>query len=237
MDLNVRGIVFDKDGTLFEFGATWEAWANSFLMRATNGDRVRAIDAGKSVGFDLAAQRFLPSSIVVAGTVGEVAEAFAPHFPEYDQIEILKMLNAEAEHAPQVEAVPLDPFLSNLTGRGIKLGIATNDGINPAMAHLKSAGIIGHFKFIAGYDSGHGGKPDPGQLLAFCKHTKLAPKECVMVGDSLHDLCAGQAAGMRTIGVLTGVAGADDLEPYADVVMPDVGHILAWLDANATGEG
>ncbi|MEP3845619.1 MAG: HAD family hydrolase [Paracoccaceae bacterium] len=231
MDLNVCGIVFDKDGTLFEFGATWEAWAESFLMRATKGDRARAVEAGQAVGFDLAARRFLPSSIVVAGTAGEVAEAFAPHFPEFDQIEILKMLNAEAEHAPQVEAVPLDPFLSNLTGRGIKLGIATNDGINPAMAHLKSAGIIGHFKFIAGYDSGHGGKPDPGQLLAFCKHTKLPPQDCIMVGDSLHDLRAGQAAGMRTIGVLTGVADAAVLEPYADVVLPDIGHILDWLDA------
>ncbi|MEP1699104.1 MAG: HAD family hydrolase, partial [Paracoccaceae bacterium] len=38
------------------------------------------------------------------------------------------------------------------------------------------------------------------------------------------------------IGVLTGVAGADDLAPYADVVMPDIGHILAWLDEQSTDE-
>ena len=236
MDLNVRGIVFDKDGTLFEFGATWESWAEGFLIRATKGDRARAIAAGKAVGFDLAARRFLPSSIVIAGTVEEIADAFAPHFPEFEQIDILKMLNAEAEQAPQVEAVPLDPFLSNLTQRGIKLGVATNDGINPAMAHLKTAGIIAHFKFIAGYDSGHGGKPEPGQLLVFCKHTKLSPQECIMVGDSLHDLRAGQAARMRTIGVLTGVADAAVLEPYADVVLPDIGHIPDWLDANMPGQ-
>ena len=30
----VRGIVFDKDGTLFDFATTWEAWAAAFLMRA-----------------------------------------------------------------------------------------------------------------------------------------------------------------------------------------------------------
>ncbi|MEO9819947.1 MAG: HAD family hydrolase [Paracoccaceae bacterium] len=237
MDLNVRGIVFDKDGTLFDFGATWETWAESFLLRATKGDRTRAKDVGHAVGFNLTTRRYSPSSIVIAGTAEEVAEAFAPHFPEFDTAEVLNMLNSEAEDTSQVEAVPLDPFLSNLTQRGIKLGIATNDGINPAMAHLKSAGIIGHFKFIAGYDSGHGGKPEPGQLLAFCKHTKLAAKDCVMVGDSLHDLRAGRAAGMHTIGVLTGVAGADDLAPYADVVMPDIGHILAWLDEQSTGKG
>ena len=52
-----------------------------------------------------------------------------------------------------------------------------------------------------------------------------------MVGDSTHDLIAGRAAGMATIGVLTGTAGHADLAPYADVVFPDIGHIPAWLSA------
>ena len=32
----VKGIIFDKDGTLFDFAATWEAWAQAFLLRACN---------------------------------------------------------------------------------------------------------------------------------------------------------------------------------------------------------
>ena len=27
----IKGVLFDKDGTLFDFAATWEAWAASFL--------------------------------------------------------------------------------------------------------------------------------------------------------------------------------------------------------------
>ena len=50
-----------------------------------------------------------------------------------------------------------------------------------------------------------------------------------MVGDSTHDLLAGQAAGMRTIGVLTGPAPHDELAPHADVVLADIGKIPAWL--------
>ena len=46
-----------------------------------------------------------------------------------------------------------------------------------------------------------------------------------MVGDSRHDLIAGRAAGMATLGVLTGVAGAEDLAPLADLVRPDIGHL------------
>jgi phosphoglycolate phosphatase len=50
-----------------------------------------------------------------------------------------------------------------------------------------------------------------------------------MVGDSRHDLIAGRAAGMPVVAVLTGVAGADELAPVADAVLPDIGHLPDWI--------
>jgi phosphoglycolate phosphatase len=50
------------------------------------------------------------------------------------------------------------------------------------------------------------------------------------VGDSRHDLVAGRAAGMRCVGVLTGLADRADLSPLADAVLPDIGHLPGWLD-------
>ena len=87
------------------------------------------------------------------------------------------------------------------------------------------------FDFIAGYDSGHGAKPGPGQLLAACAHLGIAPEETLMVGDSSHDLMAGRAIGAGTIGVLTGLASEEQLAPLADAVLPDIGHLPDWLDA------
>lgn len=52
-----------------------------------------------------------------------------------------------------------------------------------------------------------------------------------MVGDSLHDIVAGKAAGMATVAVLTGIAGAQELSPHADVVLPDIAALGAWIDA------
>lgn len=230
MGVPIRGIIFDKDGTLFDFGSTWEAWAAAFLVRATDGDRARAAELGGHIGFDLHTQKFARDSVVIAGTPNEVADALAPHFPDQSQADLVNMLNEEAANAPQAEAVPLIPFLSALSGRDLKLGVATNDGEAPAMAHLHSAGVVPYFDFIAGSDSGYGGKPAPGQLLGFCDATGIDPSQVLMVGDSLHDLRAGRAAGMRTAGVLTGLATHDELTPFADVVRPDVGHLLAWLD-------
>jgi phosphoglycolate phosphatase len=133
--------------------------------------------------------------------------------------------------APQQQAVPLTPFLEGLRARGLVLGVATNDSEAPARAHLAAAGVTEMFDFIAGYDSGHGAKPAAGQLLAFADAVDLPPAQIVMVGDSTHDLRAGRAAGMRTIGVLTGMARAQALAPLADVVLRDIGEIPAWLDA------
>lgn len=227
----ITGIVFDKDGTLFEFAATWEAFTESFLLRATDHDRERATRIGAEVGFDLGRRKFSKDSVIIAGTMEEVVTALAPHLPHVP--DLLGMLNEEASSAPQVEAVLLGPFLEDLRKTGLKLGVATNDSIEPAMVHLSQAGVVPLFDFIAGYDSGHGAKPGPGQLQAFCRETGLAPDGCVMVGDSLHDLIAGRAAGFRTIGVLTGLAEAQDLSPHADVVLPDIGHIPAYLETLA----
>ena len=50
-----------------------------------------------------------------------------------------------------------------------------------------------------------------------------------MVGDSMHDLRAGRAAGMRAVAVLTGLSDIEELSTLADVVLPDVSHLPTWI--------
>ena len=170
---------------------------------------------------------------MIAGTAGEVADALVPHITSIPHDAILRLINEEAEKAPQMEAVPLLPYLTALRTQGFALGVATNDAEAPARAHLDSAGVTGCFEFIAGYDSGHGAKPGPGQMLAFAEAVGLDPGAVVMVGDSTHDLIAGRAAGMRCVAVLTGLAGADVLAPLADAVLADIGDLPAWIAAQS----
>ena len=227
----IKGLCFDKDGTLFDFTATWSAWAQAFLRRAAGGDDAFAARMGEAIGFDLNAGRFAPSSIAIAGTAAECAAVLAPYLPALSLDDILAMSNEEASRAPQVEVVPLIPLLRQFRARGLSLGIATNDSEAPAHEHLAAAGITDMVDFVAGYDSGYGGKPEAGQLLAFAAAVDLPPEQIIMVGDSTHDLSAGHAARMRTIAVLTGIATADTLAPLADVVLRDIGEIPAWLTA------
>ena len=127
--------------------------------------------------------------------------------------------------------VPLAPFLTEMRARSYRLGVVTNDTERSARAHLASANATELFDFIAGHDSGFGAKPDPDPLLAFAQHVALAPAQVAMVGDSTHDLIAGRRAGMKTVGVLTGMATEDVLAEFADVVLPHIGHLPDWLNS------
>lgn len=226
---DIQAVLFDKDGTLFDFGATWNVWASSLLIRLADGDRTRAAVLGQLIGFDLVARRFARDSFVIAGTPDDLVDMLSPEFPDLTRAELITLINDEAEDAPMAEAVPLAPLLDRLLAHGLHLGVATNDAERPALAHLDAAGVRDRFAFVAGSDSGFGAKPTAGQLHAFCTAMEVAPGRVVMVGDSTHDLVAGRAAGMWTVAVLTGMADMADLAPFADVVLPDIGHLPEWL--------
>lgn len=229
----LRGILFDKDGTLFDFHATWSIWSAELVLLLAEGSAQNAEDLAQAIGFDQGTGRFHPASPVIAGTPLEIAEALLPHLPGRALADLVAQMNALAARARMAPAVPLVPLLQSLRGRGLRLGLATNDSERPARAHLASVGIAHLFDYVAGSDSGHGGKPHPGMLLAFAAAEGLAPHQVAMVGDSSHDLAAGRAAGMATVAVLTGPAKAEDLHELADVVLPDIGHLPAWLDSLA----
>lgn len=225
----IKGIIFDKDGTLFDFNATWGAWTRGMLQSEAAGDDALLHALADAMGFDLATGLFKPESIVIAATVDETADAMLTVLPNEGKDALISRMKVAATQVEQVEVTPLVAYFDQLRDFDLFLGIATNDAEAPARAHLDRAGVVQHFDFIAGYDSGYGGKPAPGQLHGFCAEIGLDPAQCVMVGDSTHDLHAGQAAGMRTVGVLTGPAPFAELAPFADIVLPDISAIPEWL--------
>lgn len=227
--MRAAAILFDKDGTLFDFQRTWAPWLAQVIGVLGAGDPELEAALAEAWGFDRESGRIQSQSIVIASEVRDLAEAVLPLLPNHDQASLLQYLLDTSARAQGVEVVALQPFLSALARDGLRLGIATNDAESVARAQLRGVGAEGHFDFIAGYDSGHGGKPGPGMCLAFAAHSGLAAERIVMVGDSAHDMAAGRAAGMQTLAVLTGVAGRDELEALADAVLPDISHLLAWL--------
>lgn len=225
----IDAVIFDKDGTLFDFRLSWGAWTRNLLAELGDADGRLA----QVLGYDPARNDFAPDSPVIAMTTPEIADILLPFLPGMALPELLDRMNQLAADAPMVPAVDLPAVLGALRARGLKLGLATNDTEVPARRHLAGAGVLDLFDFVVGCDSGFGGKPAPGQLLAFVQQCGLTPGRVAMVGDSLHDLDAGRAAGMKAVAVLTGIATRGDLEAHADVVLPNIGGLGPWIDGLA----
>lgn len=230
--MQVHGFLFDKDGTLFDFNETWSNWTLGVIDHFAEGSAELAAHIAQTIEFDLTKRAFLPTSPIIAGTNREAAELVASALPKPDIDYVETYLAEAATQAPLAPVVPLGPLLTELREIGLKLGVMTNDTEQGAHAHLNEANVLELFDFVAGHDSGFGAKPDPDPLLAFAHKQRLDPQTVVMVGDSTHDLIAGRRAGMQTIGVLTGPALAAELAPYADHIIPDIGHLPNWLGRN-----
>jgi pyrophosphatase PpaX len=109
--------------------------------------------------------------------------------------------------------------LEGLRSRGLTLGVVTSKVEWAARECYEYYGLGEFLSIQVFHDDTDRHKPDPQPLLLAASKGGLSPGRCVYVGDSIHDMAAGKAAGMRTIGVLWGPssrgellrAGADDL--------------------------
>lgn len=220
----IKGILFDKDGTLFDFQQSWSDWSYRFVYDIAP-DEQTAMTLAENLGFDLATRQFHPDSAVIAGTPEVTVEAVARTLPHLDLGEVRARVISTSAADFQVPVTPLKPLFETLRNHGLALGIATNDGETPARAHLAHFDLDGLFPFVAGYDSGFGAKPEPGQMAGFLRHNDMAAEQAIMVGDSTHDLEAGRAAGFHTIGVLTGVAQEAELAGLSDLILPSIADL------------
>jgi phosphoglycolate phosphatase len=225
----ITGILFDKDGTLFDFERSWSGFAHGLLMDLADGEAALAAQMGAQIGYDTGARSFASDSCLIAGTDADVVAALLPMLSGTDAPTLKTRISLAAARAPMVEVIALRPLLSDLRAMGLRLGVATNDSEHAAKAQLAEAGILNCFDSVQGFDSGHGAKPGPGMCAAFADHFGLIAGDVAMIGDSLHDLHAGRAAGMLAIGVLSGMAGHDMLAPHADLVLPDISDLPAQL--------
>lgn len=229
--MNIRGVIFDKDGTLFDFQSTWGIWTAQVLARIAGSDEALLQQLAEALGYDTQTRRVQPGSVIVAATPMDIAAVVKDCIPALSQTQICDWLNEEAKTAPQVLITDLHRLTAELRRINLGLCVMTNDAEAPARAHLASVQASDLFDFVIGSDSGFGAKPQAAPLLALADKMEIPAAACVMVGDSTHDLRAGRAAGMRAVAVLTGLAEADELAPLADAVLPDVSHLPAWISA------
>ncbi len=226
----IRGVLFDKDGTLFDFTDTWAEWVNQVLLDLAPDDLSMRTRLGAAGGFDITTGRFAAESFLVNATPDEMTRIWANLHGSlgFDEINAICLDRLSGLIPRPVRN--LCRVLDRLRSMGLKLGVATNDFVDGAEGQLAATGVRDRFEFVCGYDSGFGGKPGTGMIEAFSSSCAIPLQDIAMIGDSTHDLIAGRSAGVGlVIGVLTGPATRQQLETDADVVLDGIWSLPDWL--------
>jgi len=232
----IRGILFDKDGTLLNLFETWIPAYQTAVELAADlaGDPSMADRMLRVTGFDPDNGSLDPLSLLAGGTTAEICDAWADEAGIVERDHFAKQVHDAiddyAARYPIPVAEGLDVLFERLVSKGYALGIATMDSEMVARVTAETLGLSQWLTFLAGYNSGHGPKPEPGMVLGFCAAADLTPAEILVIGDTDRDVNMARNAGAgMAVGVLTGASPADQLLRIADRVLESVFEIETIL--------
>ncbi len=227
-------IVFDKDGTLIEFDAMWGPWVLRLAhdVAAASGLPLGA-ELPRFLGFDPVAGRTRPGALLAATPMARlrdlteawlVEQGLAPRFAGAVLRETWDPPDAVALAVP---VVPLRPLFDGLAASGRRIAVATSDDRVPTERTLDALGIRNAVAALLCADDGFEVKPAAAMVVELCRRLAVPPGRTAVVGDSVADMAMGRNAGAGlVVGVLSGVASADELAPLADAVLPSVGALV-----------
>jgi phosphoglycolate phosphatase len=231
--MSIKGILFDKDGTLIDINGTWVP-VYKYLLEKDFGLAPAAAEAMmERSGYDPARQVFKAGSILASGTSAQLVDFWWPELSPQHRRERIRSIDHDyheiAGQSLQI-LLPLEPVLDELSALGLTLGVATNDSHASAESHIKRLGIAHKFKIIIGWDSVPFPKPSGDMIRAFAELTALAPSQIAMVGDNAHDIEEGRRGGAGLcIAVLTGNSAHEDLAHLADHTLESVAELPALM--------
>lgn len=236
----IKGILFDKDGTLIDFYSGWVPVATQMADRVLADFGLQEDPSAKESLFGaigLHGNQVDPKGILASGTTQDLSEAFVRVLRErqvnLDKLEHLQgWLTEELYRLTQSNRHNLKPtadlhqLLGQLRSHGLKIGIATADDLESTNFFLEHEGVSAYFDFIGTSDC-YEKKPSPSMIHAFCEACDMSAGEVAVAGDTVTDIqFARNGSAALAIGVLSGVSGWSELEG-ADHVIRSVGDIVA----------
>ncbi|MCP3776596.1 HAD family hydrolase [Paenibacillus sp. MZ04-78.2] len=222
-EVQLNGILFDKDGTLLDFMHLWGKWAQ-LLFDAMN-DYLSMYGQELAPGF-LGAVRDSQGTVTGCDPRGPLAMAsmdevtaiaaarlYEAGIPWNDSIRLTRQFREQAdihlEREQPAKAMPgLAAFLQQCSAHKLAMAVITSDTTSSARKHLQWLGMHNHFHQVIGHEQVEFGKPHPEMIEASCARMGLVPSETVMIGDSNGDMQMGKQAGVAlTIGIYSNEEG------------------------------
>lgn len=225
----IKGILFDKDGTIVEFNRMWIDSTYKFLQRITerHNQRNKLEKIAFQIGLDGKTVR--ENSLLAGYTSLELADVISKTLclergsvqKELDQFYLENIKNHPKNIKPVCDVKKL---FSILQENNYKIGIVTADNYDVTVFTLSHLGILSNIDFIATAEL-YQPKPHPEALHAFCEKFHMNSNEVIHIGDTIVDLEFAKHC-QYGIGVLSGTSSKDTLLKATPFVLNHIGDLL-----------
>ncbi|MFV0529654.1 MAG: HAD family hydrolase [Lachnospiraceae bacterium] len=239
----VKGILFDKDGTLIDFFSLWLQAALEVIPQLLEENEIESTPAmveyllqvigvqGETV--DPLGALAYKSYVEMADMIREAlaAKGIALETAKiHVQLEVLFHRSVTSRHASLLQLTDLRDMTRILRERSILVGLATADTIASAQSCLESLDVLELFAYVGADDGIKRPKPEKDMFLEFQQNFGLHAEEIAVVGDTYNDIVFARQNGGIAIGVLSGVSTLKDFRGEADYVIDSIQQLPELLD-------
>ena len=213
---NIRGFIFDMDGTLFDT----ERLYRKFWFECS-AERGFYID-------DEMLDRMRGASMLKVGK-----PIFEARNPGYDFMKEREYRMEKVFQYVDRYGVPkkkgMDELFDWLDRRGYKRALGSSTARVQVLHYMKLAGYEKRFDFLCTGDMVENGKPAPDMFLLCAEKLGAKPEECVVVEDSVNGIRAGSAAGCFVIGI-PDLNDLTPVRPLCDEQLSSLDEIISWME-------
>ncbi len=211
---NIKGAIFDLDGTLLDSMWVWHEVDRRFLN--TRGHEVPTdyMDAINHM------------------TLNETANYTIERFKLSDSPQALIdewISLAKSAYESEVKLKPnVREYLQRLASRGVSIGIATALSGELAELVLSNCGVLHYFRNITNVSEVSRGKSFPDVYLKSAKKMNLNPSDCVVFEDILQGLTSAKAGGFMTVGVFdsSSMSSIEDIKNVSNIYINDFAELM-----------
>jgi len=235
----IKGVLFDKDGTLIEFKAMWHKVTELFITQLSERYHLSEIEMNSIcdvLGYTV--DGFKQDSIIQYLETSHIMEMIANVIKTFTDVECrvdeLTAMFDQCATSEDVDIILMEGAIKTLKwlhARGCVLGVVTADTYKSAIHSLTKAQILDFFSFIGADDGKMKPKPEPQMLEMFCDLNAFSPDEVLVVGDSLGDYKFALNGQARFVGIRAEYSGLSDLEGQGIDLISELSELIDRISA------